>query len=285
VKKFLIVTSILLVLILALSMVGCTGKTGATGATGPQGPEGPIGLQGIQGAEGEQGATGPAGEKGEQGIQGEQGPAGATGAKGATGSKGATGATGAKGDIGPAFSNLGILLYVEDGAQEIAYVTYVLDEPVALADFELTFFQELIYRGYVEGQVNTFGANVILGIDVDSDGYEANDLAWHISHDPAVLGDDTFISMDGASIDSFTKVDALTIYGWWTTNAVGDGGGALWATYPVLTDPGNFEGTRLTLDSHICLIRFVVGGSPNWKDIAVRVTSDMTPSEVGVYSQ
>ncbi|MBA7529115.1 hypothetical protein ES705_21307 [subsurface metagenome] len=109
-KRFLIVTSILLVLILALSMVGCAGKTGAKGATGPQGPEGPIGIQGIQGEPGLQGepgsrgstgatgATGPAGAKGEQGIQGEQGPAGASGAKGATGSKGATGATG---PIGP----------------------------------------------------------------------------------------------------------------------------------------------------------------------------------------
>ncbi len=114
-KRFLIVTSILLVLILALSMVGCTGKTGATGATGPRGPEGPQGIQGaegeqgatgpagpagVKGAKGDQGATGPAGEKGEQGIQGEQGPAGASGAKGATGSKGATGATGPAGPAG-----------------------------------------------------------------------------------------------------------------------------------------------------------------------------------------
>lgn len=110
-KRFLIVTSILLVLILALSMVGCTGKTGERGATGPQGPEGPVGPQGIQGeqgatgpagvkgAEGDQGATGPAGAKGEQGIQGEQGPAGASGAKGATG------ATGPRGPAGPAGSD------------------------------------------------------------------------------------------------------------------------------------------------------------------------------------
>ncbi len=111
-KKFLIVISILLVLILALSMAGCTGKTGERGATGPQGPEGPIGLQGIQGDQGatgpagvkgdtgDRGATGPAGRKGETGDQGEpgpQGPAGASGAKGATGSKGATGATGPAG--------------------------------------------------------------------------------------------------------------------------------------------------------------------------------------------
>ena len=111
-KKFLIVTSILLVLILALSMVGCAGKTGAKGATGPQGPEGPMGLQGIQGepgtpgepglqgepgpkgSTGAAGATSPAGAKGEQGEQGEPGTPGATGARGSTGSRGAPGPAG-----------------------------------------------------------------------------------------------------------------------------------------------------------------------------------------------
>jgi hypothetical protein len=50
-------------------------------------------------------------------------------------------------------------------------VTYTLDRPVALADLDLTFFQELVAGG------GLLGARVILGIDADNDGtYEAQDL-------------------------------------------------------------------------------------------------------------
>ncbi len=84
-KRFLIVTSILLVLILALSMVGCAGEPGHKGAQGERGS------QGIQGEQGEPGLMG---------LQGEPGPKGSTGAKGDTGSTGAKGEQGIQGEQG-----------------------------------------------------------------------------------------------------------------------------------------------------------------------------------------
>lgn len=285
--KFVIV-SVLLALVLALSLVGCVpqGERGAAGSQGKQGEQGIQGVPGPPGPKGDTGAQGEQGLKGEQGEQGERGKRGYEGDKGERGPRGLKGATGAKGDkgdtgdTGPAFSNLGILLYVEDGTKKISHVTYVLDEPIALEDLtELMFFQELVYG------TGSFGANVILGIDVDGDGYEANDLAWHIGdtvHNPAVLGDDTFIEMDGVPL-SVAKVDALSVSQWWTPNAAGDGFGgdpSYYGSLQGITGTGN---TRITSESMVRLIRLVLGGSGSWMDIAVRVTSEMIPSEVGVY--
>ena len=108
-----------------------------------------------------------------------------------------------------------------------------LATPVALQDItELTFFQELIHG---EG---SFGANVILGVNVEGDSYEADDLAWHIGdtqHDPDVLGADTFVSMDGANPDQ-AKVDAPSEPRWWTPNEAGDGHAGTGTCYATLAD-------------------------------------------------
>lgn len=262
-KKKFVIASILLSLVLALSLVGCM-------------------------PEGEQGKQGERGKRGYEGDEGDRGPRGHAGGRGATG---ATGGKGDTGDTGPAFSGLGVLLYVEDGTQEISHVTYVLDEPIALGDLtELMFFQELVYG------TGNFGANVILGIDVDGDGYEANDLAWHIGttqHTLAVLGDDTFISMDGAP-SGIVKVDAMSISQWWTPDESGAGFAKSdlypWTFYGSFSDFINVflpdsNQTSLIPDAsaEVCLIRLVIGGSGSWNDFAIRVTSDMIPSEVGVY--
>ncbi len=305
------VFTILLMLILVSTLAACKpgetgprgpqgtqGIQGAQGPAGEQGPQGEVGTGGASGAKGSQGELGPQGEIGPAGPEGPRGPGGARGSTGATGAKGATGATGPKGDTGatgaegqkgdtgPAFPNLGILLYVEDGGQEIAYVTYVLDEPIMLKDLpELIFFQETVYGlGY------TYGANVVLGIDIDSDGYEANDLAWHFGHDSTILGGDTFIAMDGADLRfSPRKVDAFSVSQWWTPNITGDGLSTdLYCTFSDLLTRIDSETCDTNVPNtsvKVSLIRLVVGGSGSWMDVAIRVTSDMTPSEVGVYSQ
>lgn len=249
-------------------------------ATGLQGEQGIQGIHGETGTQGERGMQGIQGIQGEPGLAGEQGPIGTRGVRGPEGSKGDTG------EPGPAFLGLGFLLYVEDGTQEIAHVTYVLDTPIALEDLvELTFFQELIYG---EGK---YGANVILGIDVDGDGYEADDLAWHIGttqHSPTVLGDDTFIAMDGAPLGSAVKVDALSRSGWWTPNVAGDGlSSTLYCSFnDLLTriDEGGWDTNVPNTSVQVSLIRLVIGGSGSWVDVAIRVTStEMIPSEVGLY--
>jgi hypothetical protein len=170
----------------------------------------------------------------------------------------------------------GHLLFVENGASQMNHLSYALDEPVALNEItELSFFQELVHGD------GGFGANVILGVDSDDDGaYEADDLGWHLSpttHDPAVLGDDTFVEMDAIN-PSNTMVDAPGVTQWWSPNVAGTGfptGGAeCYNTLKTLvTDCADvrFGGT-----DKVHVIRFVLGGSSSWNDIAVRVTAPFT---------
>jgi Collagen triple helix repeat (20 copies) len=220
------------------------------------------------------------GAKGDTGAQGAAGPAGAQGAKGDPGPKGDTGPAGPQGERGPAgpvLPSIGHLLHVEDGAQDIAHLSYVLDDPVALEDLtELTFFQELVHDS---GGNDNFGANVILGVDADEDGtYEADDLGWHLSptvHDPAVLGGDTFVEMDGASPSVF-KVDAPDVAQWWSPNTAKDG----------LADPtdsdcysalqnmvANCGDKAFDPTDQVHVIRLVLGGSGSWSDVALRLNS------------
>jgi len=300
-KKKLILIPLLILVLVATLAIGCTGdqglkgpkgNTGGQGIQGERGPQGEQGLQGevgLQGVIGRTGPTGVAGSAGAKGDQGIQGVLGAAGSPGSTGATGAIGSTGAQGEVGPTFSNLGILLYVEDGGEEVAYVTYILDEPIALEDLvELTFFQELVYGGVGSGQ---YGANVILGIDVDGDGYEADDLAWHIGetqHKSEVLGNDTFIEMDGVLFYPNPKrVEALSVGKWWTPNTTGNGLSVdLYCLFPELLtriSEGGWDTNVPNTSVQVSLIRLIIGGSGSWMDTAFRVTSDMIPSEVGMY--
>jgi hypothetical protein len=268
---------------------GPQGLKGDTGARGPQGDAGADGQDGVQGPKGDTGARGPQGDAGVDGQDGTQGPKGDTGARGpqgdpgAPGSKGDTGDTGAqgpqgeagppgpKGDPGPALSSAAHMLYVDKGALEVAHVSYRLDDPVALEDLDrLLLIQRFMHN------TSSFGANVILGVDADGDGsYEANDLAWHVGatrHDPDALGDDTFAELD---TPASTKVDAPAVARWWSPNAAGDGlpvgDPDCYATLATLV--AGCEDSRLDPTDEVHVIRFVLGGSASWSDVALLVNS------------
>jgi hypothetical protein len=164
--------------------------------------------------------------------------------------------------------SVGHLLYVEDGATEIAHLTFALNKPVALGDFELTFFQELVHG------TGSFGANVILGVDADGDGsYEADDLAWHDAPAGASLGNDTFVEMDGLA-PTEGKVEAQGVPQWYTPNEAGDGYAQGTSCYATLADLANCDGgIRFETSDEVHVVRLLLGGSVSWNDIAVRVTA------------
>jgi hypothetical protein len=173
---------------------------------------------------------------------------------------------------GADLDSVGHLLYVDDGAANITHLTYTLAQPVALADFDLTFFQELIHGS------GSAGASVILGVDANGNGsYRADDLGWHLGatlHNPAELGADTFVEMDG--IDPNTaKVDAPGVPQWWSPNAAGDGSDnvdpACYNTLATLL--ADCEDVRFEPTDRVHIVRLVLGGSSAWSDIAVRVTA------------
>jgi hypothetical protein len=217
---------------------------------------------------GQDGAPGPKGDKGDPGPAGPQGPQGPAGERGPAGPQG---------PAGPALPTVGHLLHVEDGNDQIAHVTYTLDEPVALEDFDLTFFQEL-----VDGE-GDFGANVILGVDADEDGtYEADDLSWHVGQrqSPAALGADTFVEMDALDLDT-VAVDAASVPQWYSPNQAGNGypeGDNCYATLQALD---GCAGVRFEPTDEVHVVRLILGGSPSWNDIAVRVTAPSIEGSVG----
>jgi len=147
-------------------------------------------------------------------------------------------------------------LYVPNGAVDIAAVEYEVD--IALEDItELSFWQKIS---------NTYGVNVILGIDTDGDGvYEAQDKPWHFSHNPADLGDDSFISMDGMnpSTGSWEEVDTTGISQWWTPNNAGDGFCAEFG-WNYLSDIQSTAKCRVEPTDRVKVIRLVIGGSGAW---------------------
>lgn len=230
-------------------------KLNRVGKTAPAGPAGNT----VTGPKGDVGPTGPAGGPGERGVQGEKGDTGAPGAKGDTG------------PAGPVLSTAAHVLYVGNGATEMAHVTYRLDTPVALEDLnDLTVIQRWIHNN------GWFGANVILGVDADGDGeYEANDLAWHLgatTHDPAVLNGDTFVELD---TPAESKVDAPAVPQWWSPNAAGDGlvtsGGACYAK--LATVVANCDDSRFDPTDKVHIVRFAMGGSTNWNDVGLLVNA------------
>ena len=92
---------------------------------------------------------------------------------GVDGKDGAQGIQGEKGKNG--INAVNNLLYVTDGAKHVHSLTYKLDTPVSVKDFQTTFFQERVYGN------GTTGVNVILGVDANDDGnHEGNDLKWQM---------------------------------------------------------------------------------------------------------
>jgi hypothetical protein len=164
--------------------------------------------------------------------------------------------------------SVGHLLYVENGAAEIAHLTFRVRKPVALEDFDLTFFQELVYG------TGSFGANVILGIDANEDGrYRADDLGWHDGLSGAKLRNDTFVELDGLA-PTEVKVDAPNVPQWYTPNQAGDGFAQGTSCYATLADLASCDGgIRFDANDKVHVVRILLGGSSSWNDIAVRVTA------------
>jgi hypothetical protein len=225
---------------------------------------------------GPQGQEGPKGDRGAKGDTGPRGDTGDTGPRGATGAKGDKGD---RGDPGPTLSTVGHLLWVDRGEDGIVHVTYTLDRPVALADLDLTFFQEL-----VAGTDGGVGARVILGIDADNDGtYEAQDLRWlygESAGDTGMLGQDTFVEMDGVAPGAVEVATDQT--GQWSTP---DRAGAP-ATAPACIDQSlgalldNCVDDRVEPASEVRVVRLALGGDARWHDLAVRVTAPTLAGKV-----
>ncbi|MFH0928895.1 MAG: hypothetical protein V1818_00900 [Candidatus Aenigmatarchaeota archaeon] len=165
------------------------------------------------------------------------------------------------------FGNYSVRLYVVDGSSDVAAVEYDVD--IALEDIdELSFWQKIS---------NTYGVNVILGIDADADGtYESLDKPWHFSHDPNDLGDDSFIEMDGMylSSGSWEEVNALSISQWWTPNDDGNGFCADFG-WNYLSDIQSTTRCRVEPTDRVKVIRLLIGGSGTWTD-KVAFVDDIT---------
>lgn len=179
-------------------------------------------------------------------------------------------------------------LYVLDGGAGWAEVSIPVD--IAIEDItQLKFWEKIDLLG-----ASGWDVNVILGVDCDGDGVFGADLpAWHgvggTMHDPAALGGDSFVEMDGwggmtsgtfalpvtyaglsADVD-WTEVDIANVtYGWWTVNAAGTG----FAHFGSMTG-GSFTDYLAWLDGpdddgligkgmRVKVVQLVIGGSPLW---------------------
>ncbi len=211
-------------------------------------------------------------------LRGAQGPRGPQGPQGPRGPAG-----GSSSDDAPLLDTLSHLLYVEDGTRQMDTLTYRLKDPIKFEDLDLTFFQELVHEG--APGASAVGASVILGVDANDDGkYEAKDLAWHVGetpHDPALLKDDTFVEMDGASPSVFS-VFAPDEPRWWSPNVAGDGFNTVdpncYNTLAVLV--ADWADVRFDADDKIEVVRLVLGGSGAWNDVAYRLTTRSIGAEV-----
>jgi hypothetical protein len=177
---------------------------------------------------------------------------------GVDGKDGAQGIQGEKGKDG--INAVNNLLYVTDGAKHVRSLTYKLDTPVSVKDFQATFFQERVY-----GNGST-GANVILGVDANDDGtYEGNDLKWQMDgSNPADLNGDRVLQMDGISPNN-TKVDTSAVNQWYVSKADGSGWDTTHSSLATVADSAGIA------DKKVYVVRFLVGGSSAWSDEAIRV--------------
>ena len=198
------------------------------------------------------------------------GPAGATGATGeqvAPGIQGPQVPKGDYGDSGAVMPSVGHLLYLPGSGRDAATsLTYTLDTPVALADFDVTFFQERLFG------TAPHGVSLTLGIDKDADGtHEFRDLDWHFAATEdqvtAALGDDTFVEMDSPDPDTHVKVTAS--------------GNHLWMATGSTCAHSSLATCAQLADKKVYVVRFVLGAEWQNDDAAVRVTAPMiegTPS-------
>jgi len=157
-------------------------------------------------------------------------------------------------------------LCVKDGAKDWAEVSI----PVDIAINEIS---SLSFWRYIESYApNGWDVNVVLGVDCDGDGFEADVARWHFEHDPTALGDDSFISMEHPKGSSPVKgvwqeINPLQEYKCWEP------------TGTIEYSPfGDFVG-QLPGDSGIYptdrvkLIVLQIGGSGSWMDEVAYVDS------------
>lgn len=186
--------------------------------------------------------------------------------EGERGERGPRGRRGVSGLDASALNTVGHLLY--GSPDQSTTVTYELETPIKLSEFDLTFFQERVLGA------GGYGASLLLGVDVDGNGgYESDDEAWANGPSSEALGDDTFVAMDGANPDT-VKVVARDVNRWWSPNAAGDGMETVdsdcYNTLPTLVE--SCENVKFDENSTVELVRFTMGGTVAWTDEAVRFT-------------
>ena len=192
--------------------------------------------------------------------------------------------------------NNSVKLYVTNGSVDWAEVSIPVD--IALKDINELSFWERVTSYTTSG----WDVNVVLGIDVNGDGvFKADVAGWHVtdSHNATLLGDDSFIEMDGASGPlsaplSWTKVNALNNPRWWTPNSTGAGLSNLYCSFADLLtkiDNGTFDTNILNTTVKVKCVKLLIGGSGSWMsetayvdDVTINgVTYDFEPtSSVGL---
>lgn len=264
-KRKLILTSLLILVLVATLVTGCTGEQGvkgskgATGEQGIEGEQGETGSQGIQGEEGEpgpkgstgaRGASGSTGTQGTQGIQGEQGLVGPAGAgyPGATGATGATGPQGPPGStVAPTFSmslevtgNASALLFT----QPVAVGTYSVrlqtagnvgtgqEARIVITPLTLMTLSELTSISWsTYTSTGSYPPHVDITIDCDGDGV--------VDLEDMLTAEMAYNNFQGAELDSIPSLTTHITYGQWLQTfelSSGDGFGAvtdstmLWVT-------------------------------------------------------
>jgi len=162
-----------------------------------------------------------------------------------------------------------VKLYVNDGTHDWAEVSI----PVDIAIEEIT---SLSFCEYIDSYgINGWDVNVVLGVDCDGDGFEADVAGWHVvsAHNPTMLGDDSFVEMDGAlggspSTGSWHVIDALSTSQWWTPDAAGTGFASFYsnfASFLAWLDTGS-DDSRIDKGDRVKVIMLVIGGAGSWMD-------------------
>lgn len=159
-----------------------------------------------------------------------------------------------------------VKLYVENGEVDWAEVSIPVD--IAIEEIYDLSFWEYIDSYSTKGNV----ANVNLGIDCDGDGFEADVAAWHLTHDPEVLGNDTFLVLERTECygtwapgkGTWNEVDLLGTLNAWSVKVDGvswqDGANSLTEVVE------NLPYGRIESDDRVKVIQIVIGGSGNWLD-------------------
>lgn len=162
-----------------------------------------------------------------------------------------------------------VKLYVDDGTHDWAEVSI----PVDIAIEEIT---SLSFCEYIDSYgINGWDVNVVLGVDCDGDGFEANVAEWHVvfPHNPSMLGDDSFVEMDGALGGSpptgdWHVIDAFSTSQWWTPDVAGTGFATFYnnfASFLAWLDTGS-DDSRVDIGDRVKVLKLLIGGSLNWND-------------------